>query len=156
MSVFSSLSFRERVLVGLGGLVAGLLLFYTLFWEPTQLRLNNLREQQLPQSEQTLAWVRQALASAENRPAGKAEKIISGPLLTVIEQTAEKAQVRAAIQRMQPNQNQEVKIWMDEVLFDRWLQWVGLLQQQNVSIDRASVALSTQGKVNVRMTVARR
>ncbi len=155
LSAFTSLSFRERMLLSLAALVGLLLVFYTLIWEPTQSRLKDLREQQLPQSEQTLAWVRQALASAENNPGREAEKIIEGPLLTVIEQTSEKAQVRAAIQRMQPNQNQQVKIWMNEVNFDRWLKWVALLNQQNVVIDRASVATKSPGVVDVRMTVVR-
>ncbi len=156
MSFISSLSARERGLLSAMGLLAILLMFYMLLWEPTQLRLNDLRERQLPQSEQTLAWVKQALVNAENNSSVEVEKIIEGPLLTVIEQTAEKAKVRSAIQRMQPNQNQQVKIWMNEVEFDSWLRWVALLQQQNVEIDRASVATNTPGLVNVRMTVVRR
>lgn len=156
MRFISSLSARERGLLSAMGLLAILLMFYMLLWEPTQLRLNDLRERQLPQSEQTLAWVKQALANAENNSSAEVEKIIEGPLLTVIEQTAEKAKVRSAIQRMQPNQNQQVKIWMNEVKFDSWLRWVALLQQQNVEIDRASVATNTPGLVDVRMTVARR
>ncbi len=156
MRFISSLSARERGLLSAMGLLAILLMFYMLLWEPTQLRLNDLRERQLPQSEQTLAWVKQALVNAENNSSVEVEKIIEGPLLTVIEQTAEKAKVRSAIQRMQPNQNQQVKIWMNEVEFDSWLRWVALLQQQNVEIDRASVATNTPGLVNVRMTVVRR
>ncbi len=156
MRFISSLSARERGLLSAMGLLAILLMFYMLLWEPTQLRLNDLRERQLPQSEQTLAWVKQALANAQNNSSVEVEKIIEGPLLTVIEQTAEKAKVRSAIQRMQPNQNQQVKIWMNEVEFDSWLRWVALLQQQNVEIDRASVATNTPGLVNVRMTVVRR
>lgn len=156
MRILSSLSSRERGLLAAATLVAILLMFYMLIWEPTQLRLKDLREQQLPQSEQTLAWVKQALATAQNKSTDEVEKIIEGPLLTVIEQTSEKAGVRSSIQRMQPNQNQEVKIWMKEVSFDHWLRWVALLHQQNVEIDRASVALNSPGLVDVRMTVARR
>lgn len=156
MRILSSLSSRERGLLAAATLVAILLMFYMLIWEPTQLRLKDLREQQLPQSEQTLAWVKQALATAQNKSTDEVEKIIEGPLLTVIEQTSEKAGVRSSIQRMQPNQNQEVKIWMKEVSFDHWLRWVALLHQQNVEIDRASVASNSPGLVDVRMTVARR
>lgn len=155
MSFVTSLSSRERGLLLAAGLLAVLLMFYMLIWEPAQLRLKDLRERQLPQSEQTLAWVKQALASAGNKSLDKAEKIIQGPLLTVIEQTAEKAKVRSAIKRMQPNQNQQVKIWMDEVSFDGWLRWVALLHQQNVAVDRVSVAANSPGLVDVRMTVAR-
>jgi len=155
MDAFSSLSLRERVLIGVAMLVGLLMLGYLYIWEPKYNQLQNLRDVKIPQSEQTLAWVKQALDDAKNRPATKTEKIIEGPLLTVIEQTAEKAGVRPAIRRMQPNQAREVKIWMEEVAFDNWLKWVELLRLQNVSVDRASIAQFSPGLVNIRLTLAR-
>ena len=118
-------------------------------------QLKNLRDVRVPQSEQTLAWVQQALQRAQNQPANTTQKIIEGPLLTVIEQTAEKAGVRESIRRMQPNQTGSVKIWMEEVPFDRWLRWLDLLRQQNVFVDRASIAISSPGLVTIRTTLAR-
>ena len=117
-------------------------------------QLRKLREQKIPQSEQTLAWVKQALSREEGQSAGR-EKIIEGPLLTVIEQTAEKAQVRTAIRRMQPNQRQAVKIWMDEVSFDQWLGWIDLLRQQNVVVSQASIVNKSPGKTDIRFTLSR-
>jgi len=155
MAAFSSLSLRERLLIG-AAMVGGMLMIaYLYVWEPKMLQLQNLRDVKVPQSEQTLAWVKQALEHAENRPASEAETIIEGPLLTVIEQTAEKAGVRSAIRRMQPNQSRAVKIWMEEVSFDNWLRWVELLRMQNVFVDRASIAKSSPGLVTVRVTLAR-
>ena len=155
-AVFSSLSPRERVLVVLAMLVGALMLVYLYAWEPKTRQLDNLRDIQVPASEQTLAWVRQALDQAKNRPGASAEKIIEGPLLTVIEQTAQKAGVRDAIRRIQPNQSRAVKIWMEEVSFDAWLRWLELLRSQNVFVDRASIAKSSPGMTTIRVTLARR
>jgi len=155
MDTLSSLSLRERVLIGLAVLTGLLMLAYLYIWEPKYDQLQSLRDVKVPQSEQTLAWVKQALERSKNEPAAQTQKIIEGPLLTVIEQTAEKAGIRPAIRRMQPNQAREVKIWMEEVVFDHWLKWVELLRLQNVSVDRVSIAQFSPGLVNVRLTLAR-
>jgi len=155
MKAFNALSLRERALIISMAVLGLVMALYLYAWEPAQQRLVSLRDQKLPESAQTLAWVRQALESAKNQPANKREARIDGPLLTVIEQTAEKAGVRASIRRMQPNQSQEVKIWLDEVTFDAWMNWIELLRQQYVVVDRASIAMASSGIVNIRMTVAR-
>jgi general secretion pathway protein M len=155
MDAFSGLSLRERVLISLAGLCALFILVYLYIWEPKMIQLQNLRDVKVPQSEQTLAWVRQALEHADDRVADESEKIIEGPLLTVIEQTAEKSGVRLMIRRMQPNQTRSVKIWMEEVPFDNWLHWLELLRLQNVYVDRTSIAKTSPGLVRVRVTLAR-
>ncbi len=156
MDTLSSLSLRERLLIGATLLLGLLMLVYLYVWEPKMNQLQNLRDVKVPYSEQTLAWVKQALERAKNQPAGEVEKIIEGPLLTVIEQTAEQAGVRASIRRIQPNQARAVKIWMEEVSFDNWLRWLDMLRQQNVFVDRASIARSSPGLVTIRVTLARR
>ena len=155
MGALSSLSLRERVLVGVALLVGGLMIAYLYLWEPKMSELQQLRTVSVPESEQTLAWVRQALETAKSRPAGGRQAIIEGPLLTVIEQTAEQAGVRMAIKRMQPNQSQAVRIWMEDVVFDNWLRWVDLLRGQNVFVERASIVREAPGLVTARVTLAR-
>ncbi len=155
IDTFTALSLRERILIGAALLVGLLLIAYIYLWEPKMKQLKNLRDIKVPQSEQTLAWVEQALMHAQNSPADARKKIIEGPLLTVIEQTAEKAGVRASIRRMQPNQAQAVKIWMEEVPFDSWLRWIELLRQQNVFVERASIVKHSPGLVTIRVTLGR-
>ncbi len=133
-----------------------LMLVYLYVWEPKMNQLQNLREVKVPYSEQTLAWVTQALERAKTQPVDEVEEIIEGPLLTVIEQTAEQAGVRTSIRRIQPNQSRAVKIWMEEVSFDSWLRWLDMLRQQNVFVDRVSIASSSPGLVTIRVTLARR
>ncbi len=152
---FSSLSARERALIGMALLVGAVILIYVFVWQPKMDQLKVLRERQIPESEQTLAWVKQALTRAQNQSNTNKQQIIEGPLLTVIEQTAEQAKVRAAIRRMQPNQQQAVKIWMDEVNFDQWLGWIDLLRQQNVIVSQVSMLNKSAGLADVRLTLTR-
>ena len=154
-SYFSTLTFRERLLIILAGVIGLLMIGYLTIWEPKSVQLNQLRNNQIPESEQTLAWVKQALANAKKQPNVAKQKIIQGPLLTVIEQTAKTSQVNKTIRRMQPSQDQTVKIWMDEVKFDQWLTWINYLRKQNVYVERASIVNKSPGIVNVRLTLAR-
>ncbi len=152
---FSSLSTRERLLT-IAAIIIGLILIaYIYLWEPKMRQLQQLRTQQLPQSEQTLAWVKQALGRAKTQGASGNKKIIEGPLLTIIEQTAEMAKVNTSIRRMQPSQNQDVKIWMDDVEFDRWLVWLDFLKRQNVFVSRTSIINKSPGLVDIRLTLSR-
>lgn len=154
-STFMALSLRERLLIGVGALVGLVMIAYLYLWEPKMNQLQELREVSVPRSEQTLAWVSQALNKARDQEGDSQEKIIEGPLLTVIEQTAERAGVRETIRRMQPDQSKAVRIWMEEVVFDNWLRWVDLLRQQNVFVDRVSIVRESPGLVTVRVTLAR-
>ena len=152
---FKALSLRERLLIGAALAVGVLMIFYLYVWEPKTRELQDLRNVKVPESEQTLAWVKQALQRAKSGTAAPADRIIEGPLLTVIEQTAEKAGVRPAIKRIQPSQEQSVKIWMEDVPFDSWLSWVDMLREQNVYVERASIVRETPGMATIRFTLGR-
>lgn len=143
------------MLIGVAAIFGIVMAVYLYVWQPKMMQLDELRNQKVPQSEQTLAWVKQALESAKNQTSVEREKIIEGPLLTVIEQTAEKARVRSAIRRMQPNQSNAVKIWMDEVNFDHWLDWIDMLRQQNVIVARTGIVNKSPGVVDIRLTLSR-
>ena len=152
---FKALSLRERLLISVALAVGVLMIFYLYAWEPKTRELQNLRNVKVPESEQTLAWVKQALQRAKTGAASPGNQIIEGPLLTVIEQTAERAGVRLAIRRIQPNQAQSVRIWMEDVPFDSWLNWVDMLRQQNVYVERASIVRETPGMATIRFTLGR-
>ncbi len=153
--LFSTVSSRERNLLVFAALFTAAIIFYFYLWEPKMNELNDLRDKQLPESAQTLAWVKQALASAESNKGETKPKKIRGPLLTVLEQTAKTVKVRSAIQRIQPDQKKAVKVWLTDVNFDRWLKWLELLKAQGVVVRSTSVIKKTPGIVDVRMTVGR-
>ena len=56
-SYFSSLSLRERLLIGIAGFLSIVMVAYFYLWEPKMVQLAQLRDQKVPQSQQTLAAV---------------------------------------------------------------------------------------------------
>ncbi len=154
-ALLSSISERERYMLLFAVLFGAAILFYLYLWEPKMAELEDLRTNKLPESTQTLAWVKQALANAEANKGVQKPKKIQGPLLTVLEQTAQTVKVRDAIQRIQPDQNNAVKVWLSDVVFDDWLKWLDLLKAQGVVVQNSGIVRKSPGMVDIRMTVGR-
>ncbi|MEA3292052.1 MAG: type II secretion system protein M [Pseudomonadota bacterium] len=154
-SYWRSLSARERSIVKLGVVAVACILFYLLAWEPKIRELQQLRTE-VPQLRATLAWMTQEIRQAGpllkrgRQPAGD-----GGPLLTVIEQAAQQVGVRGAIQRMQPAEGGQVKVWFQDVVADEWLRWLDALARQGVRVVSTTVTRSTEGMVSARVTVSR-
>lgn len=152
-----SLSGREQLTLGLGGIVVAAIMFYVIVWEPWHKELNRLRAQ-VPQKIETLAWMKQQLKVAQvlqkQRPGGGGTNQ-SIPLLTVIEQTANKAAMRKSIRRMQPTENNAVQVWLDELYFDNWLKWIDLLQKRGIDVNNVTVSRAQTNTVSIRATFAR-
>ncbi len=152
-----SLSNREQLTLGLGGIIVVAILFYVIVWEPWHKELNRLRAQ-VPQKIETLAWMKQQLkvvqALRKQRPGGGGAGQAM-PLLTVIEQTANQATIRKSIKRMQPAENNSVQVWLDELYFDNWLKWIDLLQKRGIDVNSVTVSRAQTNTVSIRATFAR-
>jgi len=154
----AALSTRERLILGAGALAAAAIVLYAFAWQPWQSELARLRAQ-VPAKAADLAWMKARAAEAE-RLAGEADDAAPQdaglPLLTLMERSAERAGIRDAISRMGPGDNdREVRIWMDEAGFDRWLQWLSRLQAAGVHVAEASIDGTGTNRVAVRATLAR-
>ena len=154
---WNSISSRERGFLGLGAVATVLMLGYVGLWQPASEELTRLRAQ-VPARQADLAWMQQQaravqplLEQLRNKRGGQ-----DLPLLTVIEQTAAEAQLRDNIRQVRPSENKQVRVWLQDVYFDPWLQWVAALEKQAVEVVAVSVSRVPQGnKVNIRMTLAR-
>lgn len=154
-SWWKSLSARERSLVRFGSAAVAAMLFYLLVWEPKVQELRRLR-MEVPQLRATLAWMQEEIRQAEPLiRRGKQPEKGGGPLLTVIEQAAQRTGVREAIQRMQPAEGGQVKVWFQDVAADDWLRWLDNLARQKVGVAAATITRSGEGLVSVRVTVSR-
>ncbi len=152
---FTSLKNSEKLLLSVLAVVIIAMAFYLLIWEPTSIRLKQVKTQDLPQSSSDLAWVRQAVKEA-GPEAGKGQvETITGPLLTVIETTAADAEVRTAISRIKPGDNQTVQVWLDNVAFDDWLVWINQLRDQHIKVQSASIGPEADGFVSLKMMLSR-
>lgn len=153
----AGLSPRERLMVVAGGVAALVIVLYSLVWQPWQTELERLRSQ-VPQKEQTLAWMQAQAAQIETLRGQSADASApSGlPLLTLVERSANRVEMRDAISRMSPgDEEDQVRVWMDNVAFDRWLLWVDALSTSGIDITEVNIDRSAENLVSIRATLQR-
>jgi general secretion pathway protein M len=156
---WANLAERERLLVAAAGAVLALALFYLLAWEPLFKARAEL-EQAVAAQRNTLRWMQEAAVEV------RALKRASGPaalqgrnrsLLSVLDQTATQAGIRDHIERMEPEGQNGVKLWLDDVPFDPLVRWMERLERHyGVHVKRASITPADEtGRVDARLTLER-
>lgn len=154
---FAGLSTRERLMVFVGGAAAVVIVLYTLVWQPWQTELERLRDR-VPEKQQTLAWMQTQAARVESLGArADDEPRTSGlPLLTLVERSANQVEMRDVITRMSPgDEADQVRVWLDKVAFDRWLEWVDVLSEDGIDVAEANIDRSGENLVGIRATLQR-
>lgn len=156
-SWWNQLANRERWLVGGGSGLALVLLLYTLIWQPFQGRLERLR-QTVAEQRADLAWMHRAAAEvkrlgnvpADPRP-GRSQDA-GRSLLIVVDQTARKAGLGTAVKRVEPQSDNKIRVWLEQVDFDQLVRWLEeLRQEQGIQIANAIMDRQTSGKVDARL-----
>lgn len=158
MQWWNDLSTQERRALILGGGLTALLLGYLMLWQPLMTAVAKERRT-LTSQESTLAWMELAALDAQVlRKSLRSQTAASGgSLLGIIEKTGDAHGIRGYIQRIEPTGDREAQIWMDQVAFDRLIQWLETLQNNHgVVVKTLSVGREqTAGIVNVRLVLMR-
>ncbi len=134
---WASLETRERTVLLWGTVVVAFILFYALLWQPWQNALNFM-ENSVQSMRENSVWMQQRAqdmkfgnSAVSRQPRRGAEQ----SLLSVIEQTANQADVNGAIQQIVPNQeNGEVRVVLEDVDFNQWVRWIDNLYK-NYSVN---------------------
>lgn len=154
INLWQGLNKREQLMLGIGSLLALLIVMYSFIYSPWQARLTQLRDQ-VPQKRSDLHWM-QTQAEQVKPLLGNVEKTNNETtLLTTLENTAQEIAIRASIKRMQPGEDGEVKVWLSDAQFDLWLAWVDVLRQQGVQVSTVNINRSQQDTVSIRATYTR-
>lgn len=156
--LFLNLQPRERRIVIGGGLVLLAVLFYLLAWEPLDRRLDDLRARLETQTE-TLAWMRSAAdeVKALRSGAAGAPATANRSLLAVIDESARAAGIKPALQRMEPEGDRAVRLWLGASSFDALVTWLGRLERQHgITVSALSLEpAEAVGTVEARITLER-
>lgn len=154
---WNQLSNRERWLVGGGSVLTLVLILYALIWQPFQKELGRLR-QTVTEQRADLAWMRQAAIEAK-----RLEKVQAGPksqlpegirrsLLIVVDQTARAAGLGTAVKRVEPQGEDRVRVWLEQVSFDQLIGWLDTLRRdQGIQTANAVMDRQASGKVDARL-----
>ncbi|MEL0584407.1 MAG: type II secretion system protein M [Candidatus Thiodiazotropha sp. (ex. Lucinoma kazani)] len=135
-----------------------ILLLYLIIWRPFSLALEK-KELLVKSQLTTLNWMRSNLELVEGlrsqqktRPGNTNEG-----LLTLVDRTASKIQLRQQIQRIKPQGDKAVQLWVEQAPFDTVINWLGQLTQQH-GIEIESLNIDRQektGLINARLVLQR-
>ncbi len=151
---FDNLEQREQLIVGAGAVLAALLFYWLLIWEPMARHAAELRAG-MAESRELIAYLQEAEVEARrlgrNRPAAASGR----SLLSTVDSSSKKAGLSEYIKRIQPEGQDSVRLWIENAPFEPLANWLLQLQSQhgvildNGSLDRADRA----GAVKARLTL---
>ncbi len=153
------LSPRDRIALGLGGLVVGAALLWVAVWEPLAASRRSLAAQ-AQTTEAELAWMRATADTLRTlRAGGQATVFERGgqSLLALADATAREAGLGSALKRVEPvPSSARVNVWFEAANFDQLAAWMEDLSRRfGVSVDELSVdRLPGVGLVSARVTLA--
>jgi general secretion pathway protein M len=154
----AALAPRERTLVLVAAVVVGIGLLDLALWEPLA-RAHMSREKNLV-SARALASKLEALSSAAARARGTGgggAESRGMSLLAAVDQATKSGTLSKPPTRMQPEGDNEVKVWLEGTGFESVVRWIAELESrygisvQTVDIEKESVP----GQVNARLSLVR-
>lgn len=155
---YQELQPRERLIVAVGGVVVLLTLIYLILWEP----FANARSRQMAElaDQRALAERLETIAATVQKARASGVGAIQGreqSLLTLIDQQGKAPELGKPPSRMQPEGDDEVKVWFEDVPFDALVRWMAQLETRNgVQVTGAELERRAgAGLVNARLTVTR-
>jgi general secretion pathway protein M len=153
---WATLADRERRVVALGGAALGLIVLYLAVWEPLA-GARHRREVDL-QAARAMAVQLESLALLAPRAGSNVPVAGAGQsLLSIIDTTRKASTVTKPPSRLQPEGDNTVRIWLEDVPFDGLLRWLGELHTRyGVRVDNADIEReSGPGLVNARLTLVK-
>ena len=134
---WSELQPRDQRILRYSAVIVSLLVFYLFVVEPVQSGREN--------AEQRLRSVQEAYAVAQRQAfdlkaaASGAYSSNSGPLLTLVESSAQQQGLRNALQRLQPSGDNQIQVSLEGASYEQLMQWLSNLRRQGVRAQRVDI-----------------
>lgn len=155
-SRFRALTRREQWAVAICAVVVGALILYAGIYQPIT-RAHDARAESLAQARRLAERLQMAAAQKQNAP-HQTPIQRGGSLLSVVDQTIRQSALGKAPDRVQPEGDTEVRVWLQGVPFDAMVRWLGELQSRyGVSVQTLDVERSgdAAGAVDARISLTR-
>ena len=151
---WQQLSLREKRLVIITAIVVVVTLLYFMIWEPLQDGIQISRVRVNAQAN-TLQQIHEQAAEARQLRANKSRTGNSGggSLLVIIERTAQQKNLKSSLQKVQPEGQDGVRVWVENAAFDQLIDWLALLENKN-TIYVSEIIIERQkdpGRINSRI-----
>ena len=154
---YEMLPARDRLVLKIFGMIIAIIAIYYATWSPAQQYMQNA-QLDLTQNQQLLALVKQnkkLLASMSKASGAKNTKVLdSQQLVSSVTNMAKRNGV--TLKRFEPSGDSKIKVWVDNVSFDKMMSWLTALQKKlNVSVEQISIEKDDlAGKVSARLTLS--
>ncbi len=152
---WESLSARERVLLGVASVVVLSGFFYFFLWRPVLNQVHSLQEA-VAEERTEMTWMTQAAAEVRAlRGVVVTEKHSGESLLSLIDRSARAAGMGSNLNRVEPEGNDKVRLWLNDVAFDVLIPWLAELHKSQGVTPESMVAerQSIPGQVNARLVL---
>ncbi|MCG7873493.1 MAG: type II secretion system protein M [Candidatus Thiodiazotropha lotti] len=149
---------QEHLAMIIGGTAVLLLLIYLIVWRPFQQSLEQ-KALLVKSQESTLQWMKDnadLVRNMRNNQPGKGAAS-NEALLTLVDRTAKRVQLRQQIKRIKPQGDDAVQLWVEQASFDALIRWLGQMTQEHalniesLNIDREDAP----GLINARVVLQR-
>ena len=157
LDYLKTLKSSERATLIIGAIFLVVFLSYQLIFSPLQNSIEK-KQQLLKNKTETLHWLQKnSLAYVKlikSKPL-RGKSYSDESLLTIIDQTTVKLDVRSFIRRIDPEGKNQVQIWFERINFDDLIHLLNILQRNN-NISVVSLSINRQSElalVDARITV---
>lgn len=146
---------REKQMLIVMGVVLAITLIYFMFWKPLKTGIED-GELRVKAQTRALAEIRKQAAEVRQlRASGAANRTVkdSSSLLGLIERSAKQKKIKRSLQKVQPEGERNVRLWMENVSFDQLISWLDLLSNQygiqisEISLERSNEAGIVSGRI---------
>ena len=151
---WQQLSLREKRLVVITAFVVVVSLVYFMIWQPLQNGIETSRVRVSAQTN-TLQKIRDQAAEARQLRTNKSHRSNrgGGSLLVIIERTAQQKNLKSSLQKVQPEGQDGVRVWIENASFDQLIDWLDQLENKN-TIYVSEIYIERQkepGRINSRI-----
>ena len=154
---WQNLTLRERLIVGVGGVLAVLIIFYVFFWQPLSDDVSNL-QQQLTSKQNNVRWIASASARIQAlQTSGFRVSLGHTPVLKVVNQTLSSAKLNYYLKQAPLPQGHNVQVVLVNAPFDAMMSWLRRMWlQQGIVVQHIKVVRTTTlGTINAEVLLGR-
>ncbi len=154
---FYGLQPREKLYL-LGGVTAFvLMLVYFSLWQPLAASVTRLNETAI-QQQKDIAWMQAASSSIGQLQQNSQHRNANRSMLSAVDQAINAGNLKAGLERMEPDGQNSVKLWLTKSPFDEIVAMLGQLEQtQGIAVQSMAMTAADGGTglVEARITLVR-
>lgn len=139
-----ALSVKDKKIVNLLGVLFVIALIFNLAWAPSQSNKNKAQTR----LNNELAFHNKLKENAYLF-SNNTSTTSSGSILTLVNTTAKSKGIQ--LQRFEPDGKQGIRVWLDQVSFDKAIDWIETLEtDKKITTEQITVDMVSTGIVNIR------